>query len=150
MKLNATLALVAVLATAAIAAGCGSSSDDSTSTSSLTKAAWIAKADAICRQGNQQINQAAHQEFGNRKPTRAQIQQFTENTVITNTASQIDKIKALGTPTEQGAQADAVINSAEDTINKVKANPALLEQGDPFAQTNQMAKAYGMKVCGQD
>jgi hypothetical protein len=81
---------------------------------------------------------------------RLQIQQFTENTVITNTASQIDKIKALRTPTEQGVQADAVINSAEDTINKVKANPAPLEQGDPFAQTNQTAKAYGMKVCGQD
>ena len=59
MKLNAFV-VVAVLAAGAIATGCGSSDDngDSTTTASLTKAEWIAKADAICRQGNQQINQA--------------------------------------------------------------------------------------------
>ena len=81
MKLNAFV-VVAVLAAGAIATGCGSSDDngDSTTTASLTKAEWIAKADAICQQGNQQINQAAHQRFGNQKPTAAEVQQFTANT----------------------------------------------------------------------
>ena len=151
MKLYASLGLVAVVAIGALAAGCGGSDNDNTTTASLTKAAWISKADAICKAGNDQINATAKQQFGNKKPTEAQIQQFTQNTVIPNTADQIDKIKALGTPTEQGSQAEAVVNSAEATVNRVKADPSLLTgKSDPFAQTNQMAKAYGMKVCGQD
>jgi hypothetical protein len=150
MKLYAALA-VAVVAVGTLAAGCGGSSDDDTTTTSLTKAAWIAKADAICKAGNDQINATAKQQFGNKKPTGAQIQQFTQDTVVPNTADEIDKIKALGTPSQQGAQADAVVNSAQATINRVKADPSLLTgNSDPFAQTNQMAKAYGMKVCGQD
>ena len=59
----------------------------------LTKAEWIAKADAICRQGNQQINQAAHQQFGNQKPTAAEVQQFTANSLTPNVQSQVDQIK---------------------------------------------------------
>jgi hypothetical protein len=151
MRIKATMLLAAAVAVAGIAAGCGGGDDNSdTTTTSLTKAAWIAKADAICKAGNDQINATAKQQFGNKKPTAAQIQQFTENTVIPNTADQIDKIKSLGTPTEQGGQADAVINSAEATINRVKADPSLLTgKSDPFAQTDQLAKAYGMKVCGQ-
>lgn len=70
----------------------------STTTASLTKAEWIAKADAICRQGNQQINQAAHQQFGNQQPTAAEVQQFTANGLIPNVQSQADQIKASALP----------------------------------------------------
>jgi hypothetical protein len=140
------------LTAAIVAAGCGSSgSDNSTSTVSLSKAEWIAKADAICKAGNTTTNAAAKQKFGNQRPSAADIQQFTADTVLPNIAQEIDQIKALGTPSEQGAQADAVVNSAESSVNAAKANPSLLNQKNgPFEQTNKLAQAYGMKVCGQD
>ncbi len=81
MKLNA-FAVVAVLVIGAFATGCGSSDDssDSTTTASLTKAQWIAQADAICKTGNDKTNAAAHQQFQQR-PTAQQIEQFTTDTI---------------------------------------------------------------------
>lgn len=150
MKLNA-LAVAAVLVIGAFATGCGSSDDssDSTTTASLTKAQWIAQADAICKTGNDKTNAAAHQQFQQR-PTAQQIEQFTTDTIIPDTQQELDQIKALGFPTEQGSQAEAVLTSAQDSLDKLKADPSLAAaNGDPFAETNQMAKAYGLKVCGQ-
>ena len=64
MKHNALWLLGLAAVTALVVAGCGGGGDDSTSTSSLAKPAWIAKADAICQQGNQEIEQAANEQFG--------------------------------------------------------------------------------------
>lgn len=147
MKLRATLALTAVVALAAIAAGCGSSNDDS-STSSLTKAAWIAQADAICQQGNQQINQAAHQQFGNQKPTAADVQQFVTGTALPNTQTQVDKIKALGAPSGDEDQVNHILDTVQADIDKAQAAGDI--ENTTFADGNALARTYGLKVCGND
>src|SRR5437870_516698 len=115
MKLK-VLALAALLAVGAIAAGCGSSNDNTTSTSSLTKAEFIAKADAICAAGNQATNQAGQQQFGHNKPTQAQIQQFATNTIVPNVEKQVSEIKALGAPAGDEAQVNAVTAAAQADI----------------------------------
>jgi ABC-type lipoprotein release transport system permease subunit len=148
MKLRAILAFAALLALGAIAAGCGSSSNDSSSTSNLTKAEFIAKADAICQQGNQEINQAAHQAFGNQKPTAAAVQQFAIQTALPNTQSQVDKIKALGAPSGDEDQVNKILATVQADIDKAKAAGNL--QSSTFADGNALAKQYGLKVCGQD
>src|SRR5882724_6062245 len=100
MKRNPLWLLGLVLAVALIAAGCGGGGDDSTSTSSLAKPAWIVKADAICQQGNQEIAQAADEQFGKQhhEPTDEQVQQFTSATVVPSVQHQIDQIRDLGAP----------------------------------------------------
>jgi hypothetical protein len=147
MKLN-VFAVVALLAAGAIATGCGSSdgNSDSTTTASLTKAEWIAKADAICKQGNQEINQATKQFQG--KPTQAQFDQFATDTLAPSVQKQVDQIRALSAPGGNEAQVNAILDAAEADVNKVKANPSSI-QGDPFADANKLARAYGLKVCGQ-
>lgn len=147
MKLRATLALTAVVALAAIAAGCGSSSDDS-STSSLTKADWVAQADAICQQGNQQINQAAHEQFANQKPTAAEVQQFVTGTALPNTQTQVDKIKALGAPSGDDDQVNHILDAVQADIDKAKAAGDI--ENTTFADGNSLARQYGLKVCGRD
>jgi ABC-type taurine transport system substrate-binding protein len=151
MRIKALILVASAVAIGGFAAGCGSSNDNSTSTSSLSKAEWIAKADAICKAGNQEINAAAHQTFSKgAKPTQQQVQQFFQGTVIPKTQDQVSRIKALGLPSEQASQANAVLSSAQSTLDRVKADPSLLAgKGDPFAQTNQLGKAYGLKVCGK-
>ena len=153
MKLNASIAVAAVFAAGVIAAGCGSSSNSnstSTSTSSLSKTEWIAKADAICKSSNDATNAAGKQQFGNQQPSKAQLTTFVTGTVIPGVQKQLDQIKALGAPTEQGSQAEAVVNAAQAELDKVKADPSLVTgKGDPFAQVNQQARAYGLKVCGK-
>jgi hypothetical protein len=131
----------------AVVAGCGSSNDNGTTTTSLTKAQWIAKADAICKTSNQAINQAGQQQFGKQqKPSQADEQKFVTDTVIPNVQKQLDDIKALGFPDDQ---ASAILDSAQSALDRGKQNPTLLTQNDQlFAQTNKMATAYGLKVCG--
>jgi hypothetical protein len=149
MKLSAFV-VVAVLAAGAFATGCGSSDDngDSTTTASLTKAEWIAKADAVCQQGNQQINQAAHQQFANQKPTAADVQQFATGTALPNTQSQVDQIKALGAPSGDEDQVNKILDTVQADIDKAKAAGDL--EDSTFADGNALARQYGLKVCGND
>jgi hypothetical protein len=147
MKLRAALALTACFAVGVIAAGCGSSSDDSSSTSNLTKAEFIAKADAICQQGNQTVNQAAHQQFGNERPTAAEVQQFTTGTVIPNIQSQVDQIKALGAPSGDEDQINKLISTVQADVDKAKAEGNLTNSA--FEDSNTLARQYGLKVCGK-
>jgi ABC-type lipoprotein release transport system permease subunit len=148
MKLN-QFAVLAVLAVGAIAAGCGSSDDNSDSTTtSLTKAAWIAQADAICQQGNQQINQAAHQAFGSQKPTAADVQQFATGTALPNTQSQVDKIKALGAPSGDEDQVNKLLDTVQADIDKAKSQGDI--ENSTFTDGNALARQYGLKVCGKD
>jgi hypothetical protein len=147
MKRNLTWLLGLTVAAALIVAGCGGGGDDS-STSSLSKSEWIAKADAICQQGNQEIEQAARQQFGNQKPTAADVQQFAIQTALPNTQSQIDKIKALGAPSGDEDQVNKILGAVQADIDKAKAAGDM--ENSTFADANALARQYGLKVCGQD
>jgi hypothetical protein len=148
MRLRATLPLTAVLALGVIVAGCGSSGDDDSSTASLTKTEWIAKADAICQQGNQEINQAAHQTFDNQKPTAAEVQQFATGTALPSTQTQVDKIRALGAPSGDEDQVNKILDTVQADIDKAKSAGDV--EDSTFADGNALAKQYGLKVCGAD
>jgi ABC-type lipoprotein release transport system permease subunit len=142
------LLLGSVLAVGLIGAGCGGGDDDSDTTTSLTKAEWIAKADAICQQGNQEINQAAQQQFGNQKPTAAAVQRFATGTALPNTQTQVDKIRALGAPSGDEDQVNEILDTVQADIDKAKSAGDI--EDSTFADGNALAKQYGLKVCGQD
>jgi ABC-type lipoprotein release transport system permease subunit len=142
------LLLGSVLAVGLIGAGCGGGDDDSDTTTSLTKAEWIAKADGICQQGNQEINQAAQQQFGNQKPTAASVQQFATGTALPNTQTQVDKIRALGAPSGDEDQVNEILDTVQADIDKAKSAGDI--EDSTFADGNALAKQYGLKVCGQD
>jgi hypothetical protein len=147
MKLN-VMALAAVMAVGAIAAGCGGSDDNSSSTSNLTKAAWVAKADAICQQGNQEIEQAAKEQFGSQKPSAADVQQFARGVALLGTQDQVDQIRALGAPSGDEEQVNHILDTVQADIDKAKSAGDI--EASTFADGNALAKQYGLKVCGQD
>jgi hypothetical protein len=149
MKHNALWLLGLAAVTALVVAGCGGGGDDSTSTSSLAKPAWIAKADAICKQGNQEIEQSANAQFGkqDQQPTDEQIQQFTNETVIPSVQRQIDQIRDLGAPSGDEDQVNEILDTVQADIDKAKSATTLPD--DPFADGNALATQYGLKVCGQ-
>jgi hypothetical protein len=150
MKRNSLCLLGLALAAASIVAGCGSSSDDnSTTTASLTKAEWTAKADAICAAGNQQTNQAANQQFGNQRPSADQIQTFVTGTIIPSIQGQVDQIKALGAPSEIQQQVNSMIGLVQADLDKAKADPTLLVSGNAFQDANSAARGLGLKECGK-
>jgi len=167
-------AIVAVLAAAVsaglIAAGCGGSSSTTTTVSGasgasgatgaagqpLTKVAFIAQADAICERGNKELNAEGKKVFGNlpkgQKPSAAQQQKFITDSVIPNIQNQIDAIRALTPPSGDEDQVKAIVDAAQQALDKAKADPSAFFQGgknDPFAKANKLASDYGLKVCGQ-
>lgn len=147
MKNKTTMLVAAALATGLIAAGCGGGDDDSSS--DLTKAEFITKADAICAQGNKEIQQA-FEALGQGKPSQAQLDQIATDTLLPSVEKQVSQIRDLGIPKGEEDQVNAILDSAQSGIDKGKADPSSLvsDQNDPFKEANQLAKQYGMTECG--
>lgn len=152
------IVIIAALVCAAFAlvvAGCGGG-DDSSSTSSdtaLSKDEFISKADAICKSGNDDVDAQAQQIFGNQQPTDEQVTQFVNNTLLPSIETEISGIEALTPPAGDEDQVQAIIDAVKSAVDEAKANPERLfaaGQDSPFADANQLAKAYGLKVCGQN
>ena len=154
MKRNALLLVAGALAFGLIAAGCGGNDDESSSTgtesstTALTKAEFLQKGNAICKAGNQEINQAFNQIQGN--PTQAQAEQIVTDSIVPSVQGQIDDIRALGAPAGDEDQVNQILDDAQAANDKTKADPSLAiqENSDPFAKANQEATAYGLTECG--
>jgi hypothetical protein len=166
LKKRLLAATTLALATGSIAAGCGG--DDNTTTVSgasgatgaqgapLSKDAFLAKANAICKQGDQDISQAGKQFFKslglsqNQQPSADQFKQFATQTLVPKVQAQISAIEALPAPSGDEDQVTAITDSAQQSLDKIKADPSLLEASggdDPFANTDKLAKDYGLDEC---
>jgi hypothetical protein len=149
--------LVAVAAIAMIVAGCGGSSDSSESTSSLTKAQFVKQGNAICAKGNKEIQEGFEEfekEVGsqNKQPTKAQLTEAIETIVLPAVRQQVEGVKALGAPSGEEAEVEAITDSAEEAVEKGEEDPAALttEKADPFAKANKLAREYGLTTCGEE
>lgn len=150
-----TLFVGVFMTVALVATGCGDDGDDG----SLTKAEFVKKANAICTAGNEEIEKgvesfAKENSPGGGRLTDAQLAEGAEEFVIPSVRKQVDKIAALGTPSEDGEQAEEIVEAAEEALEEVEDEPALAvpQTGDPnpFAEANRMAREYGLTVCGEE
>jgi len=142
--------------------GCGGGSDTTSSGASgasgatgaqgaaLTKQQFVAKADAICKKGNQAIRKAGKEIFQG-KPSQADLTNFAQQTVIPNIQEQVTAIAALPPPSGDEDQVNAIVDAAQQAVSQAKEDPSLViqENNDAFAKADQLAKQYGLKVCGR-
>ena len=135
------LSVALALALAAAVAGCGESSDNT-----LSKTEFIKKADAICAKDNKRL-QAAGAKIG-QKPTSAQMTQFVRSDLVPTLSNQIEKLRALKAPKKDQDHLNKLFDEVDQGLAKVKSEPSLLTQGNPFSRPNAGARAYGLKVCG--
>ncbi|MBA3864939.1 MAG: hypothetical protein H0X42_01105 [Solirubrobacterales bacterium] len=156
--------LAGVVAIAVIAAGCGSSSSsDSTgggeesSSSSLTKAEFIKAGDAICLESNEALEGEAN-EFAEEngidigKPTTEQQEEVVSEVVAPAIREQAEGISELGAPSGEEEEVEAIVDAVENGAEEAEEEPSSLveaEGGGPFAEANELANAYGFKVCGE-
>lgn len=147
--------LTALVAIAVIATGCGGGG--SSTTASITKAEFVKKANAICAAGNKR-NQAEFEAYARKsglqegeEPSQAEDKELAETILLPSVSQEVEEIKALGIPGEEGEGAEAVIESAEESIAKGEEDPAaLVTSGKTFAKTNELAHEYGLTVCGEE
>jgi hypothetical protein len=144
------LAVAAILSVGLVLAACGSSNNSTSTTAALTKPQFLKQGNAICKKGNQQINAASKTAFTSKKPSQAELNKFVNGTLIPAIQGQISGVKALAPPTGDEAKVKAIVDSAQAALDKGKKDPTLFtsNKGDPFAQANKLATAYGLTVCG--
>lgn len=147
MRSKAALAIASVLAIGGIAAGCGSDDDDATTVARISKSEFIAKADQICKQADRQLGKAGSA-LGDH-PSQAQLTDFSNNTLIPNVQGQIDGVRALGLPSVDEEQVNSFLTAAQSAVDRLKADPSLVEDDSLFNETRAKAELIGLKVCAQ-
>ena len=122
----------------------------------LTSKEFKQQANAICKEGNQQIEAAAEATFGNlgrnERPTPEQVTAFAA-ILVPNIRQQVEGVAALEPPKSLQAKVKKLITSARAALAKVEADPTLVTsegKDDPFAATNKQAKKLGLKECAGD
>ncbi|HEY2571194.1 MAG TPA: hypothetical protein VGI27_06965, partial [Solirubrobacteraceae bacterium] len=129
--------------------GAGSSSSSSsaaTSTPTISKSAFLAKANAICVKGNA-ASKLARVKLG-ASPSEEQIVSFVRGTEVPAVQSQVDQIRALGAPAGDQATIKKMLDLAQQAVGRVKVVPTILTTGeDVFAPFAALAHPYGLTSC---
>jgi hypothetical protein len=154
------LLLGAGLAVLLFAAGCGGSSSDdevTVKTGSLSKAEFIAKADAICAAARTEFEaklgdlfKTQHTLLG--KPNREDELFVTiiDSVVAPNYEGEIKRISALGAPKAFAPEIAVFLNSIQTRIGEVRDDLSKMEDSRyPFQKSANIAEKAGMRGCAE-
>jgi hypothetical protein len=160
-----SIALCAAFAALAIiVAGCGGggggsgSTESSESTSSLTKAEFVKQGNAICAKTEKEVEEgvakfAKERNFSEKSPpTAKQIAELAEEVLVPKVRKQIDEIRALGIPSGDEKEVEAIFAVAEEALKETEEDPSVFGEGGvgPFAKANKLSREYGLTVCGSE
>ena len=159
-RLIALLAGVMAIAASrrAAAAATTDTTDTGSATVTITKAQLIAQGDAICKQGNEEIEEGFErfQEENdipkNQEPNDAQGVEIVETVIVPNLKTQSELIRGLGAPEGDEEQVERVLDSLDEAIETAEDDPEALfnEDTDPFGDVNEQAQDYGFRECGEE
>ena len=171
MTRKITILAIAVLALAFVAAGCGGDDDETSTVAPATttettgttgatgatdippeRAELIEEADAICAEGDEEIDAEAQETFANGEPSAAEQEAFVEETVVPSIQEQLDGLSELEPPEADAEEFQSIIDNAQSALDELEENPDVLGSGedDPFADVNEQAKEFGLTKCGGD
>jgi hypothetical protein len=147
--------LAALVALAAIVAGCGGGDDSDTNSDSLTKAEFIKQGDAICEKANEQSEAEAEKfskenDFKLERPTKKQLEEAVSEILVPNFKRQVEDLKTLGVPEGDEEQVEEMISSLETAADEIEGDPSLVFEGQVLKEPAQLAEDYGFEVCGKE
>jgi hypothetical protein len=143
--------IAAVSIVALVFAGCGGGSGDETST--ISTAAFIKKADAICQRGNERMAKGIVtylKKQGIERPRRSDYEALVGKVFVPSISREVEEFRELGTPSEDGDVVDAMIQALEEGAEVAERDPkAVTSSSDTvFGIASRLAKEYGLEVCG--
>lgn len=140
------MSLAATLIVGAGALGCGSSTHSTTSTTAtaITKAEFLAKANAICASSDPALSAGAAKLATLRSD--AQIASVVRTVYVPAIEAQIAQIRTLGSPAGDQTAVSGMLQMALADLAKLKHDPALVNT-DVFADFAKAAHPYGMTAC---
>lgn len=128
------------------AAGCGGGGDSTAAT--LTKAQFLRQADAICAKTEER--QLARMQGFNEPPGRASEIKLVRVAGLPPLHVQAEELGTLTPPAEMDRQVDVFLAAFETGIEEIEKAPIKLLniERNPFTESQKLAKALGLKVCG--
>ena len=128
------------------AAGCGGSSSTTKSTAAptITKAAFVAKANEICGKADPVLSEATAK-LATRPPAR-QVAAVVKGTFVPMIEAQITGIRALGVPSGDQVTVTRMLNLVQADLSKLKTHPALVAT-NVFGDFAKVAHPYGLTAC---
>ena len=156
MRNRAIALFVTALAAASLLAACGDDDDDGGGgEQALSKADYIEQGDAICAEGDREIEQAAEEAFGDleqgEQPSAEAVGEFGQESVLPSLQRQIDRLRELPAPEGDEDEVNAIYDAADEGIRKLREGDPedFVQQGDAaFEEANRLAGEYGFQNCG--
>lgn len=142
--------LVALVALAAVVAGCGGGDEEE----SLTKAQYIKQGDAVCKEtyGKYQKQFEGYVADNGIKentiPNRKHLKEIAERFYDSSVEARLEGLEELNPPSADQEKIDAIYAATEDGLEKMQEDPLLLFDESPFGKANDLSVAYGFQVCG--
>jgi hypothetical protein len=138
-----------------VLAGCGGGESDDGGypagvSRPLAKVEFIAEADRICHSTNTRIEAAADDLVaGPRDPRPAEVRRVVIGVAIPALEAEVRAIRALGVPTGDEREIEAIVAATERGIAQIRADPARVLDGPPPAlrEAGRLARAYGSAEC---
>jgi hypothetical protein len=146
----------AVLAALGVLVGCGGSGGAPTgSTSSLTKAQFLKRANAICARGGDEFGRgdvAFWKRHGGSRtnPSQALTNELQLTVLLPIRKEELRQIRALGTPQGDEKYVEKMLAAWEEGIQTGEEEPSRLDSAGPdyaFYRTYSMGIDYGLAKC---
>jgi len=146
-----TLTLGVVLLVGALT-GCGSGDSE---TSSLTKAQFIRRANAVCVKNTPQdivgpIDDYIHQHGGSGKDKEELTADAVQQTMLPHFQAQVDEIRALGAPEGDKRQVERFLNSMQQAIDSLSQSEKislLTDIDEAFTRAKLSAQSLELTSC---
>lgn len=129
----------------------GSGKSAATASEELTKAAFIKRANAICKQGLAEKDDAVHvglEELADQggSPSQDELVDFAAG-ALPPFRSMIKQLSQLSPPASDREVVRDFSMEFQKALKKTEANPAILLDQDPFKQASAGARTYGITAC---
>jgi hypothetical protein len=158
LRTSRVAVLAGTVVAALIVAGCGGGGGE-LSTSSISKAAFIKKLDAICAKGNETAEAnfdtyAKRTNFTpaeiNKKMSEAEAAELAETVLLPAIKQEVAQIRQLSVPSGDQDRIEAMVDAIEEGIETTERIPKVVLEEIPvgFGVANRLAKEYGLQVCG--
>jgi hypothetical protein len=151
------VALVAVASLALfVASGCGGGDSGATAESgSLSKTAFIAKADSLCKATHNKLLSEYSEYLGEANPAtpaeeKETIEGVAEDLVEPKYEELIADIDQLGAPAKDAERVSEILDALQRRLDEIASDPVILMRtATPFEEVSKLAVAYGLNGCAQ-
>ncbi len=138
---------------ALVVAGCGGG-DSSTAGDSISKEEFVAKANAICKDGTERLQAAIGRILKDQpnitKVSQAEQEKIVITVLVPNVSKEVKELRALGSPDGDEERVDAMVTALEEGVETAERDPqAVTKSSDAiFGIASRIAGEYGLTTCG--